>query len=72
MINLKDVFLLDFAYLETFTKRINTPWGSIFCNESQPSYYDANHAHISVAIDNPKLKMGHAFLAGRGIREIQG
>ncbi|MEH7343847.1 GNAT family N-acetyltransferase [Bacillus sp. JJ1532] len=55
MINLKDVFLLDFAYLETFTKRIETSWGSIFCNESQPNYYDANHAHISDAIDNPKL-----------------
>ncbi|MEH7124005.1 GNAT family N-acetyltransferase [Bacillus sp. JJ1773] len=55
MINLKDVFSLDFAYLETFTKRIETSWGSIFCNESQPNYYDANHAHISDAIDNPKL-----------------
>ncbi|MEH7118450.1 GNAT family N-acetyltransferase [Neobacillus vireti] len=55
MINLKDVFSLDFAYLETFTKRIETSWGSIFCNESQPSYFDANHAHITDAIDNPKL-----------------
>jgi len=55
MINVKDVFLLDFAYFETFTKRIETSWGSIFCNESQPNYYDANHAHISEAIDNPKL-----------------
>ena len=53
--NLKDVFSLDFAYFETFTKRIDTSWGSIFCNESQPNYYDANHAHISEAIDNPKL-----------------
>ncbi|MBM7653467.1 GNAT family N-acetyltransferase [Neobacillus cucumis] len=55
MINLKDVISLDFAYLETFTKRIDTSWGSIFCNENQPNYYTANHAHISDTIDNPKL-----------------
>lgn len=53
--NLKDVFSLDFAYLETFAKRIETSWGAIFYNESHPNYYDANHAHISDAIDNPKL-----------------
>ena len=55
MINLKDVILLDFAYLETFTKRIETSWGSIFYNESQPNYYNANHAHISDSIDKPKV-----------------
>jgi N-acetylglutamate synthase-like GNAT family acetyltransferase len=55
MINLKDVFSLDFSYFETFTERIETSWGSILCNENQPNYYDANHAHISDAIDNPKL-----------------
>lgn len=54
-INIKDIFSLDFAYLETFTKRIDTAWGSIFCNESQPNYYDANHAHISAPINNPQL-----------------
>jgi hypothetical protein len=59
--NLKDIFLLDFAYLETFTKRIETSWGSIFCNESQPNYYDANHAHISDICDkcdNDELIIG--------------
>lgn len=53
--NSNDIFSLDFAYLETFTKRIETFWGSIFCNESQPDYYDANHAHISEATNHPKL-----------------
>ncbi|WP_237389764.1 GNAT family N-acetyltransferase [Bacillus sp. USDA818B3_A] len=55
MINLKDVFSLEFSYLETFSKRTETSWGSIFCNESQPNYYDANHAHIIDPIDHPKL-----------------
>ncbi|MBT2655940.1 GNAT family N-acetyltransferase [Bacillus sp. ISL-18] len=55
MINLRDIILLDFAYLETFTKRIETSWGSIFCNESQPNYYNANHAHISDSINHPTL-----------------
>lgn len=53
--DLNDVFSLDFAYFETFTKRIGKNWGSIFCNENQPTYYDANHAHISDGIENPKL-----------------
>lgn len=52
--NIKDIFSLDFAYLETFTHRTDTPWGSLFCNEAQPDYYDANHAHISEATKNPK------------------
>lgn len=55
MINLKDVFLLDFKYLETFSNRVETPWGSIFCNESQSNYYDANHAHIFDSVKNPEL-----------------
>jgi N-acetylglutamate synthase-like GNAT family acetyltransferase len=55
MLNLKDIVSLDFAYLETFTKRIEKPWGSIFCNENQPNYYNANHAHISEAIGHPKV-----------------
>jgi N-acetylglutamate synthase-like GNAT family acetyltransferase len=52
---LKDVFSLDFAYFETFTNRVETTWGSFFCNENQPDYYDANHAHISDTVYNPKL-----------------
>ncbi|PEB79034.1 GNAT family N-acetyltransferase, partial [Bacillus cereus] len=41
MTSLKNVLELDFAYLETFTSRIEKSWGSIFCNESNPYYYDA-------------------------------
>ncbi|MGW8957380.1 GNAT family N-acetyltransferase [Paenibacillus sp. NPDC055715] len=55
MINLRDVFVLDFAYLETFTTRTDTKWGSIFCNESLPNYYDANHAHVSNPCDHAPL-----------------
>lgn len=54
MTNLKDIFSLDFAYLETFSKRKDTTWGSIFYNESQPDYYDANHAHISEVVTTPQ------------------
>ncbi|WP_391201646.1 GNAT family N-acetyltransferase [Psychrobacillus sp. L4] len=53
--NYQDVFKLEFAYLETFSKRTHTNWGSLFCNESQPSYYEANHAHISRISDTPQL-----------------
>ncbi|HEY2492949.1 MAG TPA: GNAT family N-acetyltransferase [Paenibacillus sp.] len=55
MKSLQDAFMLDCIYLETFTNRIDTTWGSIFCNESQPNYYDANHAHISDTCDYPLL-----------------
>lgn len=54
MVNLKDILALDFAYLETFSKRIDTSWGALFYNENQPNYYDANHAHISDASYDPK------------------
>ncbi|ETI70800.1 GNAT family N-acetyltransferase [Neobacillus vireti] len=53
--NLLQNFLdLDIAYLDTFTKRLNTSWGYIFYNENQPKYYDANHAHLHEAPENPK------------------
>ncbi|MEI4770826.1 GNAT family N-acetyltransferase [Psychrobacillus sp. FJAT-51614] len=55
--NLQDIISLDFAYLDTFSKRKDTKWGSLFYNESQPSYYDANHAHISDLSVNPSLIM---------------
>jgi N-acetylglutamate synthase-like GNAT family acetyltransferase len=55
MLSLRNILSLDFAYLETFTKRTDTTWGSLFCNESQPTYYDANHAHINNSCDNPQL-----------------
>lgn len=54
MIHLKDILALDFAYLETFSTRIDTSWGALFYNENQPNYYDANHAHISDASYDPK------------------
>jgi N-acetylglutamate synthase-like GNAT family acetyltransferase len=46
MTSSQDIFMLDISYYETFTTRLDTSWGSIFCNENQPNYYDANHAHI--------------------------
>lgn len=52
---LQDVLKLDFAYLETFTERIETKWGSIFFNEDHPDYYDANHAHLSDTCHDPQL-----------------
>ncbi|MCL6570868.1 MAG: GNAT family N-acetyltransferase [Bacillus sp. (in: Bacteria)] len=52
---LQEVITLDFAYLKTFTKRKDTTWGSLFYNEYQPTYYDANHAHISEPCDNPQV-----------------
>ncbi|AZB42175.1 GNAT family N-acetyltransferase [Bacillus sp. FJAT-42376] len=53
MMNLQEALTLDFAYLETFTTRKDTPWGSLFLNENEPNYYDANHAHISGECSNP-------------------
>ena len=46
MLNLKELLKLDISYYETFSKRIDTSWGTLFCNENQPNYYDSNHAHI--------------------------
>ncbi|MCR8642000.1 GNAT family N-acetyltransferase [Paenibacillus sp. N1-5-1-14] len=54
MINLQQVLALDFAYLDTFTSRTDTEWGSIFFNAEQPNYYDANHAHISDVCTDPE------------------
>lgn len=54
IMNLQDILALDFAYLETFTTRTDTNWGILFCNENQPQYFDANHAHISHSVDEPQ------------------
>jgi hypothetical protein len=51
---LQDIFELDFDYLETFTTRTDTNWGILFCNENQPQYFDANHAHISNFFNEPQ------------------
>lgn len=55
MNRLNEIFDLDFAYLETFTTRTDTDWGSLFCNENQPDYFDANHAHIRHAYKDPHI-----------------
>ena len=54
---IEHIFRLDFAYLETFSTRTDKNWGSLFLNENQPSYYDANHAHISEPCENPQEVM---------------
>ncbi|PLT29949.1 GNAT family N-acetyltransferase [Peribacillus deserti] len=46
MNNLDKMLELDFRYLESFTNRRDTEWGTFFYNVDQPDYYDANHAHI--------------------------
>ncbi|TCS92182.1 GNAT family N-acetyltransferase [Hazenella coriacea] len=51
---LQDILELDFAYLETFTTRTDTNWGILFCNENQPQYFDANHAHVSNFVHEPQ------------------
>lgn len=51
---LQKVLELDFAYLETFTNRLNTSWGCLFYNVDQPNYYDANHAHVESVGEDPK------------------
>jgi GNAT superfamily N-acetyltransferase len=51
----EDILKLDFAFLETFTNRLETSWGAIFCNEKQPVHYDSNHALISKPADDPSL-----------------
>ncbi len=55
MIRLQEIIKLDFAYLETLTNRTDTDWGTLFCDETQPAYYDANHAHINQSCDDPQL-----------------
>ncbi|MEH7444930.1 GNAT family N-acetyltransferase, partial [Bacillus sp. JJ1122] len=52
---LNKVLELDRAYISTFTNRMDKTWGTIFFNERQPKYYDANHAQISKAVDDPAV-----------------
>ncbi|MEH6942866.1 GNAT family N-acetyltransferase [Bacillus sp. JJ722] len=67
--DLRDILQLDFAYLETFTNRKDTAWGTLFCNEEQPNYYDANHAHIHECCNNPELVMNEvvSYYKSKGI-----
>jgi len=54
MLNSQELLMLDTYYYETFSKRIDTTWGTLFCNEKQPNYYDSNHAHIIDECLHPK------------------
>lgn len=54
MQNLKELLMLDRTYFETFSKRMDTSWGTLFYNENQPNYYDSNHAHIIEKCLNPQ------------------
>jgi len=48
--DLQEIFRLaaetDLSYIESFATRENYPWGALFWNTENPTYYDANHAHI--------------------------
>ncbi|MEC0242318.1 GNAT family N-acetyltransferase [Paenibacillus dokdonensis] len=65
----QEILELDAAYLETFSTRIQRSWGSLFFNEQQANYYDANHAHISEACENPQRIIDEvvSFYKSRGI-----
>lgn len=54
MNSLKDLLALDISYYETFSNRIDKPWGTLFINENQPNYYDCNHAHIIDKCEQPQ------------------
>ncbi|WP_083248986.1 GNAT family N-acetyltransferase [Bacillus solimangrovi] len=44
---------LDCEFITSFSNRVIRDWGIIFFNENQPTYYDANHAHIWKKTNNP-------------------
>ncbi len=45
---------LEISQVESFAKKIEVPWGYLFCNEDNPNYYDANHAHVKNVPKDPK------------------
>lgn len=59
---LQDILALDFAYLDTFTTRTDTNWGSLFCNENQPQYFDANHALVSHSVHEPQAVINEVVM----------
>ncbi|WP_336883397.1 GNAT family N-acetyltransferase [Priestia koreensis] len=69
MATFQQIMDLDFAYLETFTKRIQTNWGAIFVDEDNPRYYDANHAHLASQPENSEevIHEVSAFYESKGI-----
>jgi N-acetylglutamate synthase-like GNAT family acetyltransferase len=69
MNHLKEIFNLDFAYLNSFTQRLDREWGVLFYNEDQSDYYDANHAHIHRLVEKPDevIKEVFSFYQSRGL-----
>jgi N-acetylglutamate synthase-like GNAT family acetyltransferase len=69
MNHLEEIFNLDFAYLNSFTQRLDREWGVLFYNEEQPDYYDANHAHIHRLVEKPDevIKEVFSFYESRGL-----
>jgi N-acetylglutamate synthase-like GNAT family acetyltransferase len=69
MNHLDEIFNLDFAYLDSFTQRLDREWGILFYNEEQPDYYDANHAHIHRMVEKPDnvIKEVFSFYQSRGL-----
>ncbi|EGA89821.1 acetyltransferase, GNAT family protein [Planococcus donghaensis MPA1U2] len=51
---LKQINELDFALLQSFSTKLDRPWGALFLNRDQPDYYDANHAYINTQPEHPK------------------
>ncbi|MGE7978277.1 GNAT family N-acetyltransferase [Psychrobacillus sp. NPDC093200] len=51
---MQNIHALDISYCETFSRKIDKPWGILFYNENQPNYYDANHARIMNACEDPQ------------------
>lgn len=46
MNKLEQMMALDCEYIESFAHSTRREWGVLFYNETQPTYYDANHAQI--------------------------
>jgi GNAT superfamily N-acetyltransferase len=51
---IKEIEELNFALLQSFSKKEDKTWGVLFYNQHQPDYYDANHAHVSGQLDQPE------------------
>jgi len=55
MHSLEHIIELDLHYLKSFSKTEICEEGVLFYNEDNPTYYDANHAHIWRKINNPDV-----------------
>ena len=58
---------LQISQLESFTKKAETSWGYFFCDENNPNYYDANHAHVKNVPSNVHMVIDEviAFYEGK-------